>query len=157
MTQTMSQSGLRFTTACERKVLKAYPDKNGVWTIGVGHTKGVKPNDLITNAQAMQYLLEDMATAEKAVLGAIKNPLPQHQFDMLVDITFNSGPGFVNSSETQGAICGGNKASVAGLILWWALDNGVIEDGLLKRAAMRGRIYQQGYSPANMAWIDKHK
>jgi GH24 family phage-related lysozyme (muramidase) len=105
----------------------------------------------------MQYLKEDMAEAEAIVLKAIKNPLAQNQFDMLVDITFNAGPKFVNDPEVQGAICASHHTAVAGLFLCWALDNGVIQDGLLKRAAMRGRIYMQGYTSKNIAWIDKHK
>lgn len=43
--------------------LKAYQDTVGVWTIGVGHTKGVKPGDTITKATAMQLLEEDVTGA----------------------------------------------------------------------------------------------
>jgi lysozyme len=153
----VSQDGLRFAIANETKALKAYPDGGGVWTVGVGHTKGVKKNDVITNAQAMQFLAEDIAEAEAVVNKAIKNPLAPHQFDMLVDITFNAGPKFVNDPGVQGCICNGNQTAVAGLMLWWALDNGVIQDGLLKRRAMCGRIYMQGYTATNLAWIGKHK
>lgn len=152
-----SRNELLFATANESKSLTAYPDGNGIMTIGIGHTKDVKAGMRITNAQAMQFLAEDMAIAEAAVDTAVKNPLQQHEFDMLVDITFNAGPKFISDPEVQGAIASGNKNSVAGLFLHWALDNGVIQEGLLRRAAMRGRIYAQGYTSANLAWINKHK
>lgn len=155
---TTSQSGLRFTTACEGRSLQAYLDrKKGVWTIGVGHTKDVKAGDFITNEQMNDFLKADIAGAEGLVNAAIKNQVLPHQFDMLVDITFNAGAKFVNDAEVQAAIIGKADKTVAALFLYWVSDDGVILDGLLQRAAMRGRIYMQGYTTRNLAWIAKHK
>ena len=46
--------------------LTAYQDSVGVWTIGYGHTKGVKRGDKITQQQADEYLRADLATYEAA-------------------------------------------------------------------------------------------
>ena len=46
-------------------VLTAYQDTAGVWTIGYGHTKGVKKGDKITHFQAEQFLREDIAVFEE--------------------------------------------------------------------------------------------
>lgn len=43
--------------------LRAYRDTEGVPTIGVGHTKGVKDGDIITKKQAIAFLREDMEDA----------------------------------------------------------------------------------------------
>lgn len=37
----------------------AYQDSGGVWTIGFGHTAGVKPGDQITMAEAATFLESD--------------------------------------------------------------------------------------------------
>ena len=44
--------------------LTAYQDTAGVWTIGYGHTAGVKKGDKITAYQAEQFLMEDLAKFE---------------------------------------------------------------------------------------------
>ena len=42
--------------------LDAYQDSKGIWTIGYGHTRGVKRGDRITKEQAAAFLAEDMKT-----------------------------------------------------------------------------------------------
>ena len=70
--------------------LTAYKCPAGVWTIGVGHTKGVKQGQTITKAQAMSLLKGDLLPCENYVnnLGVCKT---QGEFDALVDFTFNLG------------------------------------------------------------------
>lgn len=70
--------------------LRAYQDTRGVWTIGVGHTKGVRAGMRISKARAEEYLTEDLGVAVRYVngLGVCKT---QGQFDALVDFAFNLG------------------------------------------------------------------
>ena len=70
--------------------LTAYKCPAGVWTIGVGHTKGVKQGQTITEAQAMTLLKGDLLPCENYVnnLGVCKT---QGEFDSLVDFVFNLG------------------------------------------------------------------
>ena len=70
--------------------LTAYKCPAGVWTIGVGHTKGVKQGQTITEAQAMTLLKGDLLPCENYVnnLGVCKT---QGQFDSLVSFSFNLG------------------------------------------------------------------
>jgi lysozyme len=51
--------------------LNAYRHSAGVWTIGYGHTGGVKPGDRITQAQAKSLLRRDVGWAEDAVRAEI--------------------------------------------------------------------------------------
>ena len=70
--------------------LTAYKCPAGVWTIGVGHTKGVKQGQTITKAQAISLLKGDLLPCENYVnnLGVCKT---QGQFDAMVDFAFNLG------------------------------------------------------------------
>ena len=70
--------------------LQAYKCPAGVWTIGVGHTKGVKQGQTITEAQAMSLLKGDLLPCENYVnnLGVCKT---QAEFDAIVDFAFNLG------------------------------------------------------------------
>ena len=70
--------------------LQAYKCPAGVWTIGYGHTKGVKPGMVITKAQAETLLRGDILPCEEYVRG-LRLELTQGQFDALVDFCFNAG------------------------------------------------------------------
>lgn len=47
MSQTTNQAGLKLIESFEGLRLTAYQDSVGVWTIGYGHTKGVKKGQTI--------------------------------------------------------------------------------------------------------------
>lgn len=74
-----------------KAVLHAYEDSAGVWTIGHGHIRGVRPGMVCTEEQAERWLLEDLAPAEWAVHDLVSVPLTQPQFDALVSFAFNVG------------------------------------------------------------------
>ncbi len=75
----------------------AYKCPAGVWTIGYGHTQGVKAGDKITEDQARTYLyndINDFAKKIKRALNADEIELESaHQFDALVCFAFNVGTG----------------------------------------------------------------
>jgi lysozyme len=81
-----------FLKGYERFRPTAYDDGRGVWTIGWGHTRGVKKGDTCTMAQADAWLQQDVAEAVAAVNRLVKVPLTQNQFDALVSLVFNCGP-----------------------------------------------------------------
>lgn len=71
----------------------------GVWTIGYGHTAGVYKGMKISQAQADEYLKQDVAKFEKYINNPSYVPftdkLNQNQFDALVSFAFNLGQGNV--------------------------------------------------------------
>lgn len=77
--------------------LKAYPDpKTGgdPWTIGYGATGAdIKPGTVWTKEKAEQRFQDDLAQFEFMVNDTVKVPLTQGQFDALVSIYYNVGPG----------------------------------------------------------------
>lgn len=90
--KTTSQNGIALVKRHEGLRLTAYKCPAGVWTIGYGHTRGVKEGMTITEAQAEAFLRQDLKTAESAVNRQLSN-ITQNQFDALVSFTFNVGVG----------------------------------------------------------------
>ena len=97
----ISQTGLNLIKQFEGCHLTAYKDPVGIPTIGYGHTKGVKLGQKITQAQADEYLKQDVASSEKAV-NKYKYNYNQNQFDALVSFTYNCGAGNLKKITANG-------------------------------------------------------
>ena len=74
---------------------KAYRCSANIWTIGYGHTSGVREGDKITPEEARQYLLRDVnlyeAYVNENIVKKLDYELTQGQFDALVSFAFNLG------------------------------------------------------------------
>lgn len=90
--------------------LTAYQDSVGVWTIGFGHTAGVKKGDKITEYQAEQFLREDLKKFE-AIADKCKRITTQGRYDAILDFIYNCGPANWNSSTLK-------KYIEAGKVVW---------------------------------------
>lgn len=105
----IGQAGLNLIKQYEGCRLSAYQCAAGVWTIGYGHTAGVKKGMTITQTQAETYLKQDCAKFESYVNSAAYVPiianLNQNQFDALVSFAFNCGAGNLKK------LCAGRNAS----------------------------------------------
>lgn len=91
--------------------LQAYQDSGGVWTIGYGHTGGVQEGQTITQAQAEQFLRQDLASFENDVASLAQSTgvqLTQGQFDALVSFTYNCGGGNLRKSGIMQMLKTGN-------------------------------------------------
>ncbi len=86
-----NQEGLKLVKSFEGLYLEAYPDPVGVWTIGWGVTKGVRPGMKITIAQAEKMLQDELEEFEAAVADAVKVQLNDNQFSALVSFSYNVG------------------------------------------------------------------
>lgn len=75
------------------------PTPKDVWTIGYGHTHGVKEGDTCTTEQALIWLKEDTAEACRMVNIHVAVPLTQEQFDSMASIMFNVGTGLPGSHD----------------------------------------------------------
>lgn len=85
-----SLQGLQLIKDFEGLRLKAYLCPAGVPTIGWGHTIGVRIGETITEAQANDYLVEDITPIE-VLLNSQHINFRQEQFDALVSWIFNLG------------------------------------------------------------------
>ena len=89
---------------------RAYKCPGGVWTIGYGHTEGVKPGQRCTRRQAEAWLREDLAVAAREV-EALGLDLAQGQAEALVDFVFNLGIGALEGSTLLKKIRAGADAA----------------------------------------------
>lgn len=117
----------------ESCVLTAYQDSKGVWTIGYGHTAGVKKGDRITQYQAEQFLREDLAKFE-AVANRVRCISTQGKYDAVLDFIYNCGPTNFNNSTLKKYIESGRKTwEIQEQFLRWVNSGGKKLGGLVSR------------------------
>ena len=137
-----SKNGIDFIKRHEGLELKAYQCSAGVWTIGYGHTDGVKPGDVITQAQVEAYLAADLAKYEAAVNAAGIPNLNQNQFDALVSLAYNIGiTAFGGSTLVKRAKVNANDATIRAAFMMWTKAGGKYNTGLSKRRTNEANLY----------------
>lgn len=108
----VNEAGLKLLKSFEQLRLTAYDDARpdfklrpgdkvlGTLTIGYGHTdRAVWIGQKITEAQADEFLEDDLDEAEKAVEDSVSAPINSNQFSALASFAFNVGVGaFENST-----------------------------------------------------------
>lgn len=109
------------------------PTKNDVWTIGWGHTHGVKEGDTCTTDQAEAWLTADMAFAVAAIHKLVVCDLHQNQFDALVSLIFNIGETQFAGSTMRKKLNAGDYGLAAAEFPKWDKQKGVELQGLLNR------------------------
>jgi len=157
-----SRAGLDLIKSFEGLRLEAYPDPGTggePWTIGYGHTGGVKPGEKITKENAEQLLKLDLARFERAVSKLITVPLTQNEFDALVSFTFNVGEGALEGSTLRKRLNKGEpKATVfkEELPRWNKGGSGVME-GLVRRRAAEVELATEQVTeqvPAQVSFLE---
>ncbi|MCD7764386.1 MAG: lysozyme [Lachnospiraceae bacterium] len=134
---TTSDTGLELIKQFEGCKLTAYQDSVGVWTIGYGHTSGVKRGQTITQAQATAYLKADLATAEACVNKYYSTyKWNQNQFDALVSFAFNIG-------SIKGLTASGTRsiATISAKIPEYNKAGGKTLAGLVTRRAAEKKLF----------------
>jgi len=122
--------------------LGAYQDTGGKWTIGYGHTSGVKRGDKITLEQAENFITQDILDAIKIVDNNIQVPLNDNQFKAMVGFVFNVGPTkFSNSTLLRKLNNGDYQGAADELPLWIHDDNKNKLPGLIRRRATERELF----------------
>lgn len=137
----VSEAGLELTRKSEGLRLVAYKDTGGVWTIGYGHTGGVRPNQMITEDTAVTLLKHDMDYAVN-VVNQHALPCTQGQFDALCDFVFNVGAVQFLHSTLLRLHKAGEYEKAAAEFPKWKYDNGKVIAGLVKRRAAERALYE---------------
>ncbi len=144
----ISNNGLNLIKQFEGLRLNAYDDGVGVWTIGYGTIKypngvRVKRGDKITQAQADQYIANDVATFERAVNMLVNVPLNQNQFDALVSLTYNIGSGAFKNSTLLKKLNKGDYQGAADQFLVWNKAGGKVMKGLVRRRKAEMELFNK--------------
>jgi len=145
-----SNTGLALTRSFEGLRLTAYQDSVGVWTIGYGHTgPEVHHGQCISETEAEALLRSDLSSAVRAVRKAVQVDLAQHQFDALVDFSFNLGRGsFLNSSLLRYVNQGEFDSATVQFGLW-VHAGGKVFPGLVRRRAAEAALFSGHGFPAD--------
>ena len=137
-----SQRGIDLIKRFEGLRLRAYDDGVGIPTIGYGHTAGVKPGMTITADQAVQFLREDLHSAERGIDRLVSVHLCQHQFDALASLVFNIGGTAFRDSTLLRKLNAGDYTGAAAQFERWVHGGGKILPGLVKRRAAERAMFE---------------
>lgn len=137
-----SQRGIDLIKQFEGLRLTAYKCPAGVYTIGYGHTRGVKRGMKITEEEASAYLAADLRNSEKAVerYDSIYH-WNQNEYDALVSFTFNCGATNLRSLLRNGRR---NRSQIAATLPLYRKANGKVLKGLERRRAAEKSLFLEG-------------
>ena len=138
----ISQEGISLIKKFEGCELEAYKCAAGVWTIGYGHTKDVKENEVITKEEAESMLVHELQEYCNDVDIAVKVDLKQNEFDALVSWTYNLGPTNLNSSTMLRVLNEGKHDDVPTQIKRWNKAGGEVLKGLIRRRNAEALMFE---------------
>ena len=125
----ISQNCINLIKRYEGCKLEAYKCPAGVWTIGYGHTSGVKQGQKITQSQAEEFLKSDLVKFEQKVMKYNQKYMwTQNELDALVSFAYNVG-----SIEQLTANGTRTKAEIAEKFTAYTKAGGKVLAGLVKR------------------------
>lgn len=137
-----SETGLNLIKSFEGVRLTAYRCPAGKWTIGYGHTKGVKKGMYISEEVATHFLIEDVQRVEPTInsYDGIYH-WTQNEFDALTSFAFNCGIGNLKKLLKYGQR---TKSQIADAILLYNKANGRVLRGLVRRRKAERELFVKG-------------
>ena len=134
-----SQRGINLIKQFEGVRLTAYKCPAGVYTIGYGHTRGVKRGMKITEEEASAFLTSDLLNSEKAVerYDSVYH-WNQNEFDALVSFTFNCGATNLRALLRNGRR---NRSQIAATLPLYRKAGGKVLKGLERRRAAEKALF----------------
>ena len=137
----ISQKGIDLIREFEGCKLRAYLCPAGVWTIGIGHTKGVKKGMVITQQQAEAFIKDDIKPIE-TLLNSMGINYTQNQFDALASFIFNLGQGnFESSTMYKYIVAKKSDIEITDQMVKWHNAGGKPLLGLKKRRCEEANMF----------------
>src|SRR5258708_33537577 len=140
----ISEAGLALIKESELLRLQAYPDPGTnaePWTIGYGHTRGVKQGDTCTTDEADRWLIEDLEPVEKCIADSVSIELTQGQYDALCSFVFNLGCMALRNSTLLRKLNAGDDTGAAEEFHKWNHAGGKVLAGLSKRRNAEAEMF----------------
>ncbi len=135
----ISNRGLDLIKSFEGCSLTAYRCPSNKWTIGWGHTNGVHQGMVITQAQADQFLFEDVQRFVNAVNQyQSRFNFNQNEYDALVSFTYNCGEG---SLQAVMSCCNTKQEIAEECKLYNRSSDGQILNGLVRRREEEYKLF----------------
>lgn len=137
MARTVNSETIELIKEFEGCRLEAYKCPAGVWTIGYGHTAGVRQGMKITQAQAEEYLKEDLkkysAYVDKYVTIFTPN---NNQYGALTSFCYNCGAGNLKTLVT-----GRSASEIAAKLPAYNKAGGKALAGLTRRREAEKKLF----------------
>lgn len=154
MPRSINGAGYLLVKEFEGLRLRAYLCPAGVWTIGYGHTDGVREGMTITQTQADDFLDRDLDWAEECVGKFAKDP-SDNEFAAMVSLCFNVGAaGFVKSTVLRLHNTGDKLGAARAFRMWNKATVGgkLVElPGLTRRRLAEEGLYLKPSSESALA------
>lgn len=128
-----SVEGLKLIADYEGCRLQPYQCSAGVWTDGIGNTRGVEPGKSITERQAAGNFITNVLRVEAALARCVAVSMPQQVYDALVSLAFNVGTGNACGSTMVALLKQGRWREACGQLPRWVYVKGVFNQGLDNR------------------------
>ena len=121
--------------------LKAYKCPAGVWTIGYGHTDGVKEGDEITQQEADRLLADDVHSFSAGVQRLVTSDINRNQLGALTSFAFNVGLGNLRHSTLLRLVNKGDFVGAANQFSRWNKAGGKVLAGLTRRREAERQLF----------------
>lgn len=150
LNMTLDSAGRAFIQSWEGYRSETYLDQGGTPTIGWGHTGWYSPGvpvalgQTCTLAQAEAWFTADTAAACAEVNAGVTVPINQHQFDALVDFTYNLGVAAFAYSTLRRDLNEGDIMGAANEFLRWDYCAGEPNIGLENRRKAERALFLTG-------------
>lgn len=136
----VSNNGYRLIKSFEGLRLIAYRCPAGKWTIGYGHTRGVKKGMYISEGVAQHFLIEDVQRVEPVIQRYDKKyHWTQNEFDALASFAFNCGTGNLHKLLGYGTR---SKQVIAQKLLSYNKANRRVLPGLVRRREAEQKMFK---------------
>lgn len=125
---------------------EAYKCPAGVWTIGYGHTDGVKEGDTVCKSVAREMLADDLKTVAAVLAPVINRPVTEGQYIALLSLAFNVGATYVKRRcpKLLRALNAGDEEEAARQFLDITRCNGKVLAGLVARRKAEAELFFPG-------------
>lgn len=137
----LNDEGVELIKHFEGCRLESYQDSVGVWTIGYGHTAGVRRGGRITQAEADELLRGDLATFAQGVRKLVREDTHDREFSAMVSLAYNIGLGNFGASSVLILHNARKPMKAADSFNRWTRAGGKVLAGLVRRRRAEGRLY----------------
>ena len=138
----ITDKALNFIRNVEGCQLIAYQDEGGVWTIGYGHTRGVKEGDEISPYIARSMLQTDLILFEIQLNKLLKRDLTSDQYTAMLSFIYNLGATNLRDSTLLEYINNDQFDLVPDEIRKWNKVDGEVSLGLTRRRELEAKLFQ---------------
>ncbi|HMD60234.1 MAG TPA: lysozyme [Opitutaceae bacterium] len=150
----LSPAGANFIAGFEGCILHPYNDPDNA-TIGIGHLIHLGPvteADIeryrgFTRAEALRLLQADVHQTEDEIRARVIRQLGQHQWDALVSLVFNCGPGVIAGGIGQDINEGAFAAAADAWQAWVHDSSGAELAGLVRRREAERQLFLEHEAP----------